>query len=98
MARDLALKYPSYADKAVFVELLAEGSSHTVPAETTHLDSWIGTGTIPFTTTIDPPGVGQQIIGAIGPRETTLLVELATMKILLRTKSTVTLYQALDQL
>jgi hypothetical protein len=94
----LAVKYPSYAAKAVFVELLAEGSSYTVPAEAAHLDSWIGTAEMPFTALIDPPAVGQRIIEQIGPRETTLVVELESMKILVRTTSLASAYATLDSL
>jgi hypothetical protein len=94
----LALKYPSYAEKAVFVELLAEGSSHTVPAEPAHLDSWIGTAEMSFSAVIDPPGVGQRIVEQIGPRETALVVELESMKILLRTTNLASAYATLDGL
>jgi hypothetical protein len=94
----MALEYPNYADKVIFVELLAEGGTHTVPAEPTHLDAWIGSAGIQFTTTIDPPGVGQRIIAEVSPRENTFLVELSTMKIVQRVKSPSQLYPALDAL
>jgi hypothetical protein len=53
---------------------------------------------MPFSATVDPPGVGQRIIQEIGPRETTLVVELATMKILLRTTNPGPAYALLDSL
>lgn len=82
----------------MFVELLAEGSSHTVPAEPSHLDAWVGAAEMPFTAVIDPPGVGQRIIEQIAPRETTFVVELSSMQILLRTKGTAAAYALLDTL
>jgi hypothetical protein len=51
-----------------------------------------------FTATIDPPGVGQRIIQQIAPRENTFVVELASMKILSRTKSPASAYAFLDGL
>lgn len=97
-ARDLAEKYPSYADKAIFVELLAEGGSHSVQAEASHLDAWVGAQEIPFTSVIDPPGVGMRIVQEIAPRETTFVVELSTMKVLSRAYGTAQAYAHLNGL
>jgi hypothetical protein len=47
-----------------------------------HLDAWIGTYKIPFTTLRDPDGVGQRITAQFSAREHTFVIELATMKIL----------------
>ena len=52
----MALKYPSYSDRFLFVELLGEGGSHSVQAEVVHLGSWVTAGEIPFVTAIDPAG------------------------------------------
>ncbi|MFO0564331.1 MAG: hypothetical protein U0263_01650 [Polyangiaceae bacterium] len=82
----------------MFVELLAEGSSHTVPAELVHLDAWISDRELPFTTAIDPAGVGMRIVEQLSPRENAFLVELSTMKVLFRTTSPSALYQKLDAL
>ena len=85
MVRDsLTIEFPKHADKAIFVELLAEGGSHTVQADKSHLDLWVSTYKIPFTTLIDVPGVGMRISTTLSPRETQFLVELATMNIIMR--------------
>ncbi len=94
----MAQKYPGYADKAIFVELLAEGGSHSVQAEPSHLDAWIGAQEIPFTTLIDPPGVGMRIVQQIAPRETTFVVELSSMKVVSRAYGTAKAYATLDAL
>jgi hypothetical protein len=82
--RDLLTKqYASLADKAIFVELLAEGSPlHTSVSTKANLDTWISNFKIAFTTLRDPDGVGQRIIKDFSPREYTFVVELATMKVL----------------
>jgi len=94
----MALKYPTYSDKVIFVELLAEGGSHGVPAEPAHLDAWIGDREISFTSAIDPPGVGQRIIEEFAPRENTFLVELSTMKVVERVESPSEVYPLLGDL
>jgi hypothetical protein len=94
----MALEYPSYADKAIFVDLLAEGSKDTDPASVQHLDLWIEDREIPFTAAIDPPGVGQSIVNDFSPRENTFLIELATMKISQHEQAPSMLYPALDAL
>ncbi len=73
------------ADKAIVVELLAEGSpSHTSPTTTDNLNNWITTFSVPFTTLRDPDGVGLRIVKDFAPRENTFVIELATMKVLYR--------------
>ena len=79
----LTVQYPSLASKAVFVELLAEGSPlHTSVTTKTNLDNWISKFAIPFTTLRDPEGAGLRIVADFSPREYTFVVELATMKVL----------------
>jgi hypothetical protein len=80
------------------VELLAEGSSHTVPAEVVHLDAWVADREIPYTTAIDPTGVGMRIVQELAPRDTLFVVELETMKILLRASNVAAVYAELDGL
>jgi hypothetical protein len=84
--RDLLVpKYGEVADKAIFVELLAEGSPlHTSPTTKANLDNWITTFSVPFTTLRDPDGVGLRIVKDFAPRENTFVIELATMKVLYR--------------
>ncbi len=83
----MVAQYPAYADRLHFVELLAEGGSHSVQAEASHLDSWIGSFSIPFTTVRDPDGGGMQIVRSFSARESSFVVELATLRILHRTRS-----------
>ncbi len=92
----MGLKYANYADKFIIVESLAEGSSQSVQAETTHLDPWISAGEISFTTLIDPPGVGMRVVQQLGPRETSFIVELSSMKVLSRVYGLAGVYPALD--
>ncbi|MEZ4225565.1 MAG: hypothetical protein R3B13_31725 [Polyangiaceae bacterium] len=94
----MALKYPTYADRFTFVELLAEGSSHSVQAEAVHLGPWIQAAETSYTTLIDPPGVGMRIVEQLAPRETTFVVELSTMKVLQRIYGLAGVYPALDAL
>ncbi len=69
--------------KAIFVELLAEGSpTHSSTTSKANLDLWIKQYGVAFTTLRDPDGVGQRIIAEFSAREHTFLVELKTMKIL----------------
>ncbi len=82
----------------IFVELLAEGGSHSVQAETTHLDPWIIAGDISYTTLIDPPGVGMRIVQQLAPRETTFVVDLSSMKVLHRIYGLSGVYPVLDAL
>ena len=84
--RDLLVpKYGEIADKAILIELLAEGSpTHTSPTTKANLDNWITTFSVPFTTLRDPDGVGLRIVKDFAPRENTFVIELATMKVLYR--------------
>jgi len=79
----LTVQYADYADKAIFVELLAEGTPlHTSPSVKANLDAWVTRFNIPYTTLRDPDGVGERIVSQLSPREHTFVVELSTMKIL----------------
>ena len=69
--------------KAIFVELLGEGSpTHASTTTKANLDLWIKQFNIPYTTLRDPDGVGQRILTDFSVREHAFLIELATMKIL----------------
>ena len=94
----MALNFPKYADKVIFVELLAEGGTHEVPAEPEHLDAWIADREIEYTSAIDPPGVGQRIIEELAPRENTFLVELSTMTVVARKKTPSQIYPLIEAL
>lgn len=94
----MALDYPTYADKAIFVDLLAEGADPSEPAGQVELDAWIVDREIPFTTAVDAPGAGQRILKDFSPVENTYLVELGTNAIVDHALAPTTLYPALDAL
>jgi hypothetical protein len=94
----MALDYPTYADKAIFVDLLAEGADPSEPATQVELDAWIVGREIPFTTAVDPPDAGQRILKDFSPVENTFLVELGSMKIVSHSLAPSTLYPTLDAL
>lgn len=94
----MALDYPTYADKAIFVDLLGEGAEPGQPATQKQLDAWILDKGIPFTTAVDPPGAGPRILKDFSPIENTYLVELASMKIVEHALAPSTLYPTLDGL
>jgi hypothetical protein len=94
----MALDYQTYADKVVFVDLLAEGASPGEPASQVELDAWIVGGEIPFTTAMDPVGKGPRILKDFSPVDASFLVELSTLKIVERAVAPTTLYPALDAL
>ncbi|MCK6533830.1 MAG: hypothetical protein L6Q84_12745 [Polyangiaceae bacterium] len=94
----MALDYPTYADKAIFVDLLAEGADPTEPATPVELEAWIVDREIPFTTAVDLPGAGQRILKDFSPIESTFLVELGSMTIVEHARAPTTLYPALDAL
>ncbi len=78
---DLVKQYPSFAAKATFVDLLIEGVDPTTPTTNPELDLWIKSEKVPFTTAQDPDGTFG-IKKALGAKDTTYLIELASMKIL----------------
>ncbi len=94
----MALDYVTYADKAIFVDLLAEGADPGEPAGQVELDAWIVDREIPFTTAVDAPGAGQRILKDFSPVENTFLVELGSMKTVKHALAPSTLYPALDEL
>lgn len=94
----MALDYPTYADKVIFVDLLAEGAKPSEPAGKVQLDAWVLDREIPFTTAIDAPGVGQRILKDFSPVENTYLVELGKNEIVKQALAPSTLYPALDAL
>jgi hypothetical protein len=94
----MALKYPAYADKAVFVDLLAEGSTPPEPVQDQELDAWILGPGISFTTATDLPGVGQRILKDFSPVDQTYLVELASSTIVGRGQAPSELFSAIESL
>ncbi|HEX4339563.1 MAG TPA: hypothetical protein VH062_26835 [Polyangiaceae bacterium] len=68
---------------ALVVEVLGS-TQFTNPADKKHLDAWIQAYDLRTTTLIDEPGHELSTLDAIGIRETALVVELATMKVVFR--------------
>lgn len=97
-AVDFALAYPNHADKAIFVELIADGDTPKEPATELQLDAWITVAEISFTSAIDLPGVGPRILKDFSPAEVTYLVDLETLTILQFEHEPSALYPALDAL
>lgn len=95
----MAAKYPSYAAKAVFVELMVEDADvPDGPATHDQLDAWITSRKIAFPMTIDKPETPFLAKKTLGPRETAYVVELSTMKVLLRTPDFTLALDKLDTL
>jgi hypothetical protein len=94
----MALEYPSYADKIVFIDLLAEGANVGEPATEAQLDAWIEDRTLPFTTAIDLPGLGPRVLEDFSEIENTYVVELSSMTIVDKAQDPFSLYPVLDAL
>lgn len=94
----MALEYPRYADKAIFVDLLGEGSTPPEPVTEQELTAWIEGPGISFTTAIDLPGVGPRILKDFSAKDQSYLVELDSLTIVDRSQAPSALYPALDAL
>ncbi len=81
---ELVKAYPTYADKAIFVDILVEGATPDDTSTKTQLDSWAKNLKVPYTVMRDPDGVSFRTQREIGPRKTLLIVELQTMQIIYR--------------
>lgn len=68
---------------AAVVEVLVS-KQYSDPANRTHLDAWVATYDLTVTTVIDAPGHELESLDAIGIRETAVIVELPSMRILWR--------------
>jgi len=77
---------PSNTDKAMFVDLMTEGSTPTSGMNQTELRSWISALKVPFTTAYDvDPSTSFTIRKTYGIKETTYIVDRATMTIVAKT-------------
>jgi hypothetical protein len=94
----MALEYPSYQDKVIFMDILAEGANVGEPANQVQLDAWIEDRQIPFTTAIDLPGEGAQTLESFSDIENTYIVELQTRNIVDQAQDPFSLYPFLDAL
>lgn len=83
-AKEIVAAWPELSKKAIFVELLTEGSSPTVPATKANLDLWIDYTSMPFTAGIDPNGT-IELRTRLGVEDMSYIVELSTMRIVDRT-------------
>lgn len=88
-------KLPQYADKALFINLLAEGDAPSQPAKKSNLDSWIKLLNVPFTVAGDLLETPFAIRKALGQRETTYIVERASRSVLFKKPN---VYEALAEL
>ena len=68
---------------ALVVEVLGS-SEFTNPADRAHLDAWVTTYELSFTSVIDAPGHELATLNAVGIRETALVIELTTMQVMFR--------------
>jgi hypothetical protein len=66
----------------MFVNLLMEGTDPTTDATKAQLTAWVTSLNVPFTAARDPDSAPLAILHGFGERETTYVVERATMKIL----------------
>jgi hypothetical protein len=67
----------------VIVMVLAS-NGYVNPASRSALEAWINRFQVPFTTVIDAPGMGTATNRAWGDRDTAMVVDLATMRVLRR--------------
>lgn len=79
-AKQIVAAWPAFAAKAVFIEILTEGSTPTVVATKANLDVWVKATQMPFTAAIDV-GADQALRPMLGVEDTSYVVDLATMKI-----------------
>jgi hypothetical protein len=52
------------------------------PATASDLDAWVATYDLNVTSVIDAPGLGMQTINALGVRETAIIIDLSTMRVI----------------
>lgn len=64
--------------------MVLASNGYTMPASRASLEAWINRYNIGFTTVIDAPGLGQQTNRAWGQRDTAMVVELSTMRVIRR--------------
>ncbi len=89
---------PSHADKAMFVDLLTEGTTPTSLATDVQVRAWVNSLKVPFTTARDPDGSDFAIRTIYGVKETTYIVDRATMIIVAKAKTPEDALTALDAL
>jgi hypothetical protein len=74
-------KLAANADKAMFVEIVVEGTTPTVPPTVANLNAWVNSLRVPFTSAIDADPSTFTAKKTYGIKETTYIVDRATMKI-----------------
>jgi hypothetical protein len=84
VVKDLSTNAP----KAMFVQLLVEGANPSSPTTKANLDAWIGSRRIPFTTGMDAVAGSREIKSVLGPKETSYIIDRASLKILVKTTTT----------
>jgi hypothetical protein len=86
-AADLAARGAELSSASGGAAIVAEvlvSKQYSSPATRSHLDAWVAAFDLTVTTVIDAPGHELGSLAAIGVRETAILVDLATMKIVWR--------------
>lgn len=83
-ANDLVAAWPELHAKALFIEILTEGTTPTVPATKGNLDAWVRATNMPFTAAVDV-GDTQALSALLGVEDMSYLLELPTMRIVDRT-------------
>ena len=73
---------PTLSSKTMFVDLLMDGDGGGTDCTKAQLDSWITNLMVPFSAGRDPDTMSYAIRHTLGERETTYIIDRATMKIL----------------
>jgi hypothetical protein len=82
----MAVKYPSYSDKVLFVDLMQGQTGPTDPATQSNLDAWVKSNHTNYASFKSPDDTPLAIHDALGGvRKTLYVVEWQTMKILNKT-------------
>ena len=82
----MAVKYPSYSGKALFVDLMQGNTGPTDPASKTQLDAWIKSNHTDYASFKSPDDSPLAIHDSLGGvRKTMYVIEWQTMKILNKT-------------
>ena len=95
----MAAKYPSYASKAIFLDIVVEGFPLEKSATEAQLRIWVKAAGQPHAAATDPLDAGEIAKAALGNKDNGYVVELATMKILAKSAGNLDpLFAKLDSL
>lgn len=85
-------------DKAAFVSLLVEGQTPSKPATAGDVKTWAEQLKIPFTVATDSDAMPFNIKKTLGKKETTFILDRATLTILVKSPNAQTALKELDKL